>query len=473
MTIDPIHLGSAPNDGSGQNLRSGGQTINDNFAELDTRTATAQATAEQGVAQAVAAKAKADAAIPASALGATVAQLVNGTVPVSQLPSFVDDVLEFATLSVFPVVGEAGKIYIATDTNSLYRWTDGGRQYLLLSAAKGINSDITELAGLTTALSVSQGGTGGKDQAGAMAGLGLGTAATANITTSVTDSTVGRVLKVGDFGVGAPLLKNTGTPDAKIAQDAGAQFSYLSASDKAPGMVADGALATFGANTDYAFQLAMDWRNGAIYSRYKAAAAPTLWRKLVTENSYMPRLANGDLNNYTANIQLWADHTCINVPFTSNWYVEVIGVREQGPAYSVQRATNMGTDMVYVRQCIANTWGAWEKTSVETITNANGTATKFPDGTMICRTVRKEAGPTNIAVNAGLFINSGIPFQWPVAFVGDLPMVNASSESYSVSFSWAALNIAPSLTGIQDVRTVSTANGALAKLCVSAVGRWK
>ncbi|MGZ0785857.1 tail fiber domain-containing protein [Pseudomonas saponiphila] len=52
MTIDPIHLGSAPNDGTGQNLRSGGQTINDNFAELDIRTGAAQTKADQGVADA-------------------------------------------------------------------------------------------------------------------------------------------------------------------------------------------------------------------------------------------------------------------------------------------------------------------------------------------------------------------------------------------------------------------------------------
>lgn len=146
MTIDPIHLGSAPNDGTGQNLRSGGQTINENFAELDTRTATAQATAEQGVEQALAAKAKADAAIPASALGVTVAQLVNGTVPQSQLPS---DVLEFATLAGFPATGESGKIYIAVnDGGSLsnpskqYRWN--GLSFVLIPSSPGSTDQVAE-----------------------------------------------------------------------------------------------------------------------------------------------------------------------------------------------------------------------------------------------------------------------------------------------------------------------------------------
>lgn len=51
----------------------------------------------------------------------------NGKVPSSQLPSYVDDVLEYATLSAFPATGESGKIYVDLSTNRTYRW--GGTQY--------------------------------------------------------------------------------------------------------------------------------------------------------------------------------------------------------------------------------------------------------------------------------------------------------------------------------------------------------
>ncbi|MBF8746913.1 phage tail protein [Pseudomonas monteilii] len=58
----------------------------------------------------------------------------------------------------------------------------------IMAATRGANSDITSLSGLTTALSVAQGGTGGKTQAAARTGLGLGAAAVAAITGTVSQS---------------------------------------------------------------------------------------------------------------------------------------------------------------------------------------------------------------------------------------------------------------------------------------------
>jgi hypothetical protein len=55
----------------------------------------------------------------------------TGKVPSSQLPSFIDDVEEYANLAAFPVTGESGKIYIAIDTNLTYRW--GGSTYVEIS----------------------------------------------------------------------------------------------------------------------------------------------------------------------------------------------------------------------------------------------------------------------------------------------------------------------------------------------------
>ena len=57
----------------------------------------------------------------------------GGKIPASQLPSYVDDVLEYANLAGFPTTGETGKIYIAQDTNITYRWS--GSNYVEISAS--------------------------------------------------------------------------------------------------------------------------------------------------------------------------------------------------------------------------------------------------------------------------------------------------------------------------------------------------
>lgn len=57
----------------------------------------------------------------------------DGKVPASQLPAYVDDVLEYDKQSSFPTTGEAGKIYVAKDTNKTYRW--GGSAYVEISAS--------------------------------------------------------------------------------------------------------------------------------------------------------------------------------------------------------------------------------------------------------------------------------------------------------------------------------------------------
>lgn len=66
---------------------------------------------------------------------------LSGTIPTANLPSYVDDVVEYANLAAFPQTGESGKIYVALDTNLTYRW--GGSSYVEISPslALGTTSD--------------------------------------------------------------------------------------------------------------------------------------------------------------------------------------------------------------------------------------------------------------------------------------------------------------------------------------------
>jgi hypothetical protein len=66
------------------------------------------------------------------------------------LPSYVDDVLEYANLAGFPGTGETAKIYVALDTNTIYRWS--GSAYIEISPTVGNSDTATKLA---TARSIS------------------------------------------------------------------------------------------------------------------------------------------------------------------------------------------------------------------------------------------------------------------------------------------------------------------------------
>ena len=57
----------------------------------------------------------------------------DGKVPAAQLPSYVDDVLEYNSLNIFPSTGESGKIYVDTSTNLTYRWSGSG--YVIISSS--------------------------------------------------------------------------------------------------------------------------------------------------------------------------------------------------------------------------------------------------------------------------------------------------------------------------------------------------
>ena len=56
-----------------------------------------------------------------------------GKVPASQLPDFVDDVLEYPTKADFPLVGQPAKIYIPLNTNDQYRYSVATGTYVKLS----------------------------------------------------------------------------------------------------------------------------------------------------------------------------------------------------------------------------------------------------------------------------------------------------------------------------------------------------
>ena len=66
----------------------------------------------------------------------------SGQVPSTQLPSYVDDVLEYENVAAFPATGETGKIYVETTGNTTYRW--GGTGYVKITSG-----EVASVAGKT------------------------------------------------------------------------------------------------------------------------------------------------------------------------------------------------------------------------------------------------------------------------------------------------------------------------------------
>ena len=98
-------------------------------------------------------------------------------------------------------------------------------------AKKGANSDITSLSGLTTALSISQGGTGATTVEGSRTNLGLGSSATRDVATSDQMSPAmdgSKLLDAGTLGFASPRhLSSFGNMTTGV-------FRYTSGTQYAP-----------------------------------------------------------------------------------------------------------------------------------------------------------------------------------------------------------------------------------------------
>lgn len=390
----------------------------------------------------------------------------SGLVPAAQLPSYVDDVIEVASQASLPTTGEPGKIYITDDTNQQYRWS--GSQYVPLVASPGTtdavpegttNKYFTAARVLATALA----GIGFSDSSAVVAadtvlsGLGklqaqitaaasvlaanvrgtvltglvttssaavaatdsvlvafgklqarlnaLGTAANANLTTSTTDTTIGSVMKVGDFGLGSDVI-----------------------------------LLASGVN----------------------------WDTVTTPGLYFIPSATGT-----------------NAPLSGgNFFLQVV---KSGTSIK-QIATLFGSATAFERPQSSGTWLAWDKrvtlstvigtvsqiggvptgTIFETNTNANGTYTKYADGTMICFYTQTAAVTTSAGGSAPFSgLSGGMTF--PATFISVpkvLPLAHASTNAPC----WATTQYAG--TSTTAIYLFSNSTSGAAQPGYVAVGRW-
>ncbi|ANN78908.1 hypothetical protein [Bordetella flabilis] len=129
MAIQQINVGTAPNDGTGDPIRTAFVKANANFQDLDGRVAAAIPTSQRGAVNGVA------------PLGA------DAKVPAVNLPSYVDDVVEVQNNAALPQPGESGKIYVVLNDSSglnnvQYRWS--GSAYVEIVASPGTTDNVPE-----------------------------------------------------------------------------------------------------------------------------------------------------------------------------------------------------------------------------------------------------------------------------------------------------------------------------------------
>lgn len=150
------------------------------------------------------------------------------------------------------------------------------------AANRGANSDITSLTGLTTALSVAQGGTGGTTQAAARTGLGLGDAATKTVATSKTDTTASRLPFIGYGGIGAVGSNPAPAIGNLDGLSFGGLFYYSAPTNQGPAGAFGTALVS--SHQDGSFGcLTMSITNSKIaYRSYNAASGFSTWGEFWT-----------------------------------------------------------------------------------------------------------------------------------------------------------------------------------------------
>lgn len=194
-----------------------------------------------------------------------------GKVPANQLPSYVDDVLEFANLVAFPATGEAGKIYVALDTNKTYRWSGSAYVYITSGA-------VDSVAGKTGVVSLVKGD------------VGLGNVDNTSDANKPVSTATQTALNAKQNAATA-VTKDSATGVAYIPEGTSAQRP---------------ASPSFGAQRANSTTGAMEWWNGSAWAPMDGGAS--FRNKIINGNMLIAQRSSGGtapINQYTPTLDRW------------------------------------------------------------------------------------------------------------------------------------------------------------------------
>jgi hypothetical protein len=148
----------------------------------------------------------------------------SGTISSGLLPSYVDDVLSYTNLAGFPGTGETGKIYVAEDSNKVYRWS--GSVYVEISSS----ATAGEALKLTTPRTITTTGD---------ASYSVSFDGSANVTSAITLATVNS--NAGSFGsassIPAITVNAKGQVTAVSTNSIGNELTALQSLSDTPGFL--------------------------------------------------------------------------------------------------------------------------------------------------------------------------------------------------------------------------------------------
>ena len=232
------------------------------------------------------------AAIPASEKGAAngVATLdASGYVPASQLPSYVDDVIEVAAFANLPATGETAKLYVTTGDNKVFRWT--GSVYIEVSPTPGNADSATKLLNARTigmtgdaTWSVSFDGTANVSSTVSLSATGVG----AGTYKSVTVDAKGRVTA----GSNPTTLAGYGITDAQPLDSDLTAIAALSTT---------GIIARTGSGAAAARSIAVSGTGLSVTNADGVAGNPTVTLASTSNNTPSSVVARDASGNFSAN----------------------------------------------------------------------------------------------------------------------------------------------------------------------------
>ncbi|WP_241526955.1 MULTISPECIES: pyocin knob domain-containing protein, partial [unclassified Pseudomonas] len=276
----------------------------------------------------------------------------------------------------------------------------------------------------------------------------------------------------GDYGVGskddAPFVGVNQNPDTYLTGGyAVGQFTILGAS-------LTGVLITqAGSNATAASQQFVDWASGKMYSRGKSSNAWSPWRSLLAAGDFGVGATNlvtcTDANAVAANGDLLVYPGTLNGPNPGVYGTLRTSFYDKSTGNWTQLILSTANNKMFYRGCVNGAIQSWMQVNEEFITNANGSAIKFSDGTMICWNIAPTRSATTIGAG-NVWVSPTFVFTFPAAFVV-APLISVGAVNSPNGSAWGS----SSYSTATECRGAmfSAYNGLEAYPQYIAIGRWR